>query len=47
MYNEKEMIITAIIEYDYDLDKIKEIIKEITDLKGLKKLEVNNEYRRF
>jgi len=41
MYNnKKEITITATIEYDYSLDKIKEIIKEITDLKDLKKLEV-------
>lgn len=40
--NKKEIIITATIEYDYDLDKIKEIIKEITDLKGLKKLEIED-----
>ena len=43
MYNnKKEITITAIIEYDYNLEKIKEIIKEITDLKELKKLEVEN-----
>ena len=41
MYNnKKEITITATIEYDYNLDKIKEIIKEITDLTDLKKLEV-------
>lgn len=43
MYNnKKEITITAVIEYDYNLEKIKEIIKEITDLKELKKLEVEN-----
>ena len=43
MYNNKnEITITATIEYEYDLEKIKEIIKEITDIKGLKKLEVEN-----
>lgn len=43
MYNKKkEITITATIEYEYDLEKIKEIIKEITDIKGLKKLEVEN-----
>lgn len=40
--NTKEITISVTIEYEYDLDKIKEIIKQITDLKGLKKLEVED-----
>ena len=44
MYDNKKSIrIEAIIEYEYDLEKIKEIIKEITDLKGLITLKIDNE----
>lgn len=43
MYNnKKEIKITATIEYEYDLNKIKEIIKELIDLKGLKELEIED-----
>ena len=34
--------ITLSYKYDYELNKIKEIIKQITDLEGIKKLEVNS-----
>lgn len=41
MYNnKKEISINVIIEYDYNLDKVKEIIKQIIDLQGVKKLEI-------
>lgn len=43
MYTDtKEIIITAVIEYEYDseLEKIKEIIKQIIDLKKIKEIEI-------
>lgn len=41
MYNDKnEITINVVIEYDYHLDEIKEIIKQIVDLKGVKKLDI-------
>lgn len=41
MYNNKEEIeINVVIEYDYNLDEIKEIIKQIVDIKGVKKLDI-------
>lgn len=41
MYNnKKEITINVTIEYDYDLDEIKAIIKQIVDIKGIKKLEI-------
>ena len=41
MYNDKEEIkINVVIEYDYNLDEIKEIIKQIVDIKGVKKLDI-------
>lgn len=41
MYNNKnEVTINVTIEYDYNLAEIKEIIKQIVDIKGIKKLEV-------
>lgn len=41
MYNnKKEIMIEATIEYDYNLDEVKEIIKQIIDLKGVKSLEI-------
>lgn len=43
MYSDKkEITITAIIEYDWNLDKIKEIIKQILDIDGVKKLDIEN-----
>lgn len=40
--DEKEIEIKVVIKYEYDieLEKIKEIIKEITDLKKLKSLNI-------
>lgn len=40
----KEFTVNIILsyKYDYELNKIKEIIKQITDLEGIKKLEVNS-----
>lgn len=44
MYNNKEEIkINVVIEYDYNLDEIKEIIKQIVDIKGVKKLDIEKE----
>lgn len=41
MYNDKKEIkINVVIEYDYNLDEIKEIIKQIVDIKGVKKLDI-------
>lgn len=41
MYNDKKEIkINVVIEYDYNLDEIKEIIKQIIDIKGVKKLDI-------
>ena len=43
MYRDtKEITITAVIEYEYDseLEKIKEIIKQIIDLKKIKEIEI-------
>ena len=43
MYNnKKEITINVTIEYSYNLDKIKELIKEIINLDGVKKLEIEN-----
>ena len=40
--DEKEITIKAVIKYQYDgeLEKIKEIIKELTDLKKIKELNI-------
>jgi hypothetical protein len=40
--DEKQIEINVVIKYEYDseLEKIKEIIKEITDLKKLKSLNI-------
>ena len=46
MYEDKKEIeIKTIFKYQYesDLENLKEIIKELTDIKGLKSLEVKNE----
>ena len=45
MYGDtKEITITAVIEYQYDseLEKIKEIIKQIIDLKKIKDIEIKD-----
>jgi hypothetical protein len=42
MYD-KEITITVTLKYDYNLDKIKELIKQIVDVGDIKKLEVTNE----
>jgi len=45
MYNnKKEIKISVTIEYDYSVDesKIKEIIKDIIELNGVKTLEIEN-----
>lgn len=45
MYREKnEITINVTIEYDYNLDEIKEIIKQIVDIKGVKKLEIEKKW---
>ncbi len=41
--NEKEITINVTIRYSYNIDKIKELIKEIIDLEDVKMLEVINE----
>ena len=46
MYNKKNKVtinVTINYEYESQLEKIKEIIKQITDIKDLEKLEVNIE----
>lgn len=43
MIKEKEITITVTLRYDYNLDKIKELIKQIIDVGDIKKLEVSNE----
>ena len=43
MIYDKEITITVTIRYDYNLDKIKELIKQIIDVGDIKKMEVSNE----
>lgn len=43
MIKDKEITITVTLRYDYNLDKIKELIKQIIDVGDIKKLEVSNE----
>ena len=43
MINDKEITITVTLRYDYNLDKIKELIKQIIDVGDEKKMEVINE----
>lgn len=38
----KTIKINVVIEYNYNLDKIKEIIKQIIDIDGVEKLEIEN-----
>lgn len=40
--NKKEITINVVIEYEYNSEEevIKEIIKQIVDVKGVKKLEI-------
>lgn len=40
--NKKEITINVTIEYDYNLKEIKELIKQIIGLNGVKKLEIDN-----
>ena len=41
MYSKDEITITVTLEYEYNKDKILEIIKQIVDTEKAKKLEVN------
>lgn len=46
MYNDKsEITINVVIEYDYDEEMIKSVIKQLIDLRGVKKIEIEDKKR--